>query len=48
MGLSTAMFVYGACLYISPALTIATTVGTVSFVGTRLVLPIIFPRNRKE
>jgi hypothetical protein len=44
MSLSTVMFVYGVCLYVCPTLTIATTVGTISFVGTR----IIFPRRKKE
>ena len=48
MGLSTVMFVYGACLYMCPSLTVATTVGTISFVSTRMILPIIFPKYKKE
>ena len=47
MGLSTAVMVYGACLYMFPTLTVATTVGTVSFVGSRVVLPLIFRKKSK-
>ena len=32
MGLSTAMMIYGGCLYMFPSLTIASTVGIVSLI----------------
>ena len=47
MGLSTAVMVYGACLYMFPMLTVTTTFGTVSFIGTRLFLPLIFHKKSK-
>lgn len=41
MSLSTAIMIYGGCLYMFPTLTIASTIGVVSFVGTKIAVPIV-------
>lgn len=40
MSLGTAMMIYGGCLYMFPTLTIATTVGVISFATTRVLIPV--------
>jgi hypothetical protein len=35
------MMIYGGCLYMFPTLTIASTIGVVSFVGTKIAVPIV-------
>ena len=46
MGLSGAMMIYGGCLYFFPTLTITATLGTASFIGTRIILPLVIPNGK--
>ncbi len=41
ISLSTAAMIYGGCLYMFPTLTVVSTFGVVSFVGNKVLIPVV-------